>query len=241
MKAKFSQALLLAASTLLFCQSAIAGVVINGTRIIYPAQSREVTVQVENVGDSPSLVQAWIDSGNQDQTPDNSDAPFVLTPPISRVEPGRSQALRVIFSGKDLPSDRESVFWLNVLDVPPSPTGADASEQNYLQVAFRSRIKLFYRPQGLDGYANDAPKALQWTRVGDRVRVNNPTPFNVTVAEVHALAGVSEQVIEDQGKMVGPRDSFEFKVPAQFNQVRFVTINDYGGRVERTVALTAAP
>jgi P pilus assembly chaperone PapD len=167
-------------------------VVVNGTRVIYPAQAREVTVQVDNVGDSPALVQAWIDSGDANQTADNSDAPFVLTPPIARVEPGRSQALRVIFSGAQLPTDRESVFWLNVLDVPPSPDNADSGDQNYLQVAFRSRLKLFYRPQGLKGVANDAPAALRWTRTGDRLRVENPSPFHVTLAEVHAVTGSSE-------------------------------------------------
>ena len=136
MKAFFPRALLLAAFTLPFCQDALAGVVVNGTRVIYPAQAREVTVQVDNVGDSPALVQAWIDSGDANQTADTSDAPFVLTPPIARVEPGRSQALRVIFSGAQLPTDRESVFWLNVLDVPPSPDNADSGDQNYLQVAY---------------------------------------------------------------------------------------------------------
>lgn len=51
MKAFFPRALLLAAFTLPFCQNALAGVVVNGTRVIYPAQAREVTVQVDNVGD----------------------------------------------------------------------------------------------------------------------------------------------------------------------------------------------
>lgn len=237
MKALFPRALLLAASTLLLCPSALAGVVVNGTRIIYPAQSREVTVQVDNVGDAPALVQAWIDSGDADQTADTSDAPFVLTPPISRVEPGRSQALRVIFSGAALPTDRESVFWMNVLDVPPSPQNTDGGEQNYLQVAFRSRLKLFYRPQGLRGVANDAPATLRWTRDGDRLRVENPSPFHVTLAQVHALSGSSERAVEEQGKMVAPKQQLEFAAPGSIEQVRFITINDYGGRVEHTVRL----
>ena len=237
MKVLFPRALLLAASTLLFCQHALAGVVVNGTRIIYPAQAREVTVQVDNVGDAPALVQAWIDSGDADQTADTSDAPFVLTPPISRVEPGRSQALRVIFSGAALPTDQESVFWMNVLDVPPSPQNTDGGEQNYLQVAFRSRLKLFYRPQGLRGVANDAPTTLRWTRDGDRLRVENPSPFHVTLAEVHAVTGSSQRTVEAQGKMVGPRQSLEFSAQGVIEQVRFITINDYGGRVEYTVGL----
>lgn len=237
MKALLSRALLMAVLSLPLCQSAHAGVVINGTRVIYPAQSREVTVQVDNTGDSPSLVQAWIDSGDAEQTPETSDAPFILTPPISRVEAGRSQALRIIFTGKPLPSDRESVFWFNVLDVPPSPQATAGEEQNLLQVAFRSRLKLFYRPQGLAGTAKDAPALLRWSRTGDRLRVENPSPFHVTLAEVHALAGTRDDVIEEQGKMLAPGQQLEFTVPVATAQVRFTTINDFGGRVERTVTV----
>jgi len=217
---------------------AMAGVVVNGTRVVYPAQAREVTVQVDNVGDSPSLVQAWVDSGDQAQTAENSDAPFVLTPPISRVEPGRSQALRLVFTGGDLPADRESVFWLNVLDVPPSPQSG-AEEQNYLQVAFRSRIKLFYRPQGLAGSANDAPRALRW-RFGDGVLwVSNASAYNVTLAEVHAIDAGVERILERQGKMIGPQQDLQFKVDGSVEQVRFISINDYGGRAEHTASVDA--
>ncbi len=230
---------LLLVSSLLLCPAAQAGVVVNGTRVIYPAQAREVTVQVNNVGDTPSLVQAWIDAGDVDQTPEDSDAPFVLTPPISRVEPGSSQALRVIYSGRALPADRETVFWLNVLDVPPVPEEAGGAGQNYLQVAFRSRLKLFFRPQGLKGHANDAVQSLQWTLGGDRLRVHNPTPYHVTLAEAHARAAGQDTVIQAQGRMIAPDQQLEFIVPAATEEVRFRTINDYGGRIERSVRLDA--
>ena len=45
---------------------AIAGVVIDGTRVVYPASKREVTINVRNSSDKPSLVEAWLDAGNPD-------------------------------------------------------------------------------------------------------------------------------------------------------------------------------
>lgn len=216
----------------------VAGVVVNGTRVIYPAQAREVTVQLDNVGDAPSLVQAWVDAGDQTQTAENSDAPFMLTPPISRVESGRSQALRLVFTGADLPADRESVFWLNVLDVPPSPQ-AGGEGQNYLQVAFRSRIKLFYRPKGLLGAANDAPQALRWQYRDGQLRVSNATAYHVTLAEVYALDATAERVLERQGRMVGPQQNLQFDSSEKVERVRFISINDYGGRVEHTASVDA--
>ncbi|KGO99120.1 fimbrial biogenesis chaperone [Novilysobacter defluvii] len=229
---------LLAATLLLTCSlPAMAGVIINGTRVVYPAQSREVTVQLTNTGDSPALVQAWIDSGDPDQAPEDSAAPFVITPPISRIEPGRGQALRIIFAGEPLPPDRESVYWLNVLEVPPAPDAG--AEQNYLQVAFRSRVKLFYRPQGLPGTANEAPEALQWTGGAAVLQVTNPTPFHVTVVGLQARSadGTGLQTLEDKGRMLAPGESARWPVDGPVGQVAFTTVNDYGGRVEYTSAV----
>ncbi|MDG6745923.1 hypothetical protein QCF01_16165, partial [Staphylococcus aureus] len=76
-----------------------------------------------------------------------------------------------------------------------------------------------------------------WTRNGDRLRVENPSPFHVTLAEVHAVTGSSEKAVEDKGAMVAPKQSLEFAAPAGTDQVRFITINDYGGRVEHTIRL----
>lgn len=41
-----------------------AGIVIYGTRVIYPAEKKEVVVQLVNQGEQASLVQSWIDDGN---------------------------------------------------------------------------------------------------------------------------------------------------------------------------------
>jgi P pilus assembly chaperone PapD len=146
-------------SAMLFSSSVFSSVIINGTRIIYPGKQREVTVQLSNNGASPALIQSWIDEGDAKTTPENSKAPFIISPPISRVEPTTGQALRVSLTTASLPQDKESLFWLNVLEIPPAPTGANNSApENYLQVAFRSRVKLLYRPTGLPGKRMMHPK-----------------------------------------------------------------------------------
>lgn len=47
-----------------------AGLVINGTRVIYPGDEKEITVQVSNKGQRPVLVQSWLDTGDSEATPD---------------------------------------------------------------------------------------------------------------------------------------------------------------------------
>ncbi|HAV4758803.1 TPA: fimbria/pilus periplasmic chaperone, partial [Acinetobacter baumannii] len=72
-----------------------AEIVLHGTRVIYPSDAREVNLQLSNNGTAPSLVQAWIDDGNAKSTPDEANVPFIITPPISRVEPSKGQTLRI--------------------------------------------------------------------------------------------------------------------------------------------------
>ena len=149
-----------------------ASVVMTGTRVIYPATAKEKTLQLTNTDAHPNLVQVWLDKGNPKSTVESADAPFVVNPQIFRMEPHAGQMVRLIYTGEGLPQDRESVFWLNVLEVPSSsPDKADAAASNNsagkLQVAFRSQLKLFYRPAKLKGVAADAAQQLKWRIVSE--------------------------------------------------------------------------
>lgn len=139
-----------------------ASVVVAGTRVIFPSTEREVTIKVNNVGTTPALVQAWLDTGDAVASPDGIDVPFTLTPAMFRLDPSKGQTMRLIYSKAPLASDKETLFWLNVLEIPPRPkAGADAANQ--LQMAFRTRIKVMFRPQGLPGKPDEAPAQLQWS------------------------------------------------------------------------------
>lgn len=49
-----------------------AGIVIYGTRVIYPADKKEVLVQLMNQGNRSSLVQSWIDDGDSSLPPEKN-------------------------------------------------------------------------------------------------------------------------------------------------------------------------
>ena len=78
----------------------MANIVITGTRVIYPSDEKEVTVKLENKGKGPVLIQAWIDDGDINATPDSLRVPFVISPPLNRVDPEKGQTLRISFTGK---------------------------------------------------------------------------------------------------------------------------------------------
>lgn len=229
--------LLLAVCATLTLSQANAGIVITGTRVIFPANQQEVTVKLNNNGSKPSLMQAWVDTGNIESTPTTSDAPFVLSPAISRIDPAKGQSLRLMFTGASLPQDKETVFWLNVLDVPPKPQ-IDA-EQNTMQMAFRSRIKIFYRPDGLKGSPEDAIEQLKWQLLPDAnkqqflLQAVNNSSFHVSFVKLALVIG--DDYYESEDGMIPPGQTKQFPLPARFEfvpaaemKVAFQAINDYG-------------
>ncbi|HFI5640950.1 TPA: fimbria/pilus periplasmic chaperone [Raoultella planticola] len=206
-----------------------ASVVISGTRVIYPSNEKEVTIKLTNEGKSPVLVQSWIDKGDIDSKPDNINVPFLLTPPINRINSEKSQTLRLSYTGSNttLPTDRESIYWLNVLEVPQ--TKGDVSP-NRLQIAFRSRIKLFYRPAGLENDATEAAKSLKWSRDQSQINVRNDSAYYVSLASVTIYHQGKKDTID--GELVAPFSTKGFTVKSfninQGDKVSYEYINDWG-------------
>lgn len=132
-----------------FIIPAQAGIVIYGTRVIYPAGKNEVMVQLMNRGDRGALVQAWIDDSNTSITPENIRVPFLISPPVVRVRANTGQQLKIKALSNTLPRNQESLFYLNVLDIPPNASVNDG--KNVVKFAIQNRIKLFYRPEGVTG------------------------------------------------------------------------------------------
>lgn len=200
---------------------ASASVVISGTRVIYPSDAKEISVKLVNKGKRPVLIQSWLDDGDDKAKPEDIHVPFVLTPPINRVEPEKGQTLRISYLGGSLPADRESVYWLNVLEIPAK--NPLLKDKNLLQLAFRTRIKLFYRPADLKGNANEAANQLVWKRNGQQLQATNPTPYYISLANI-TISG--KKTVAD---MIAPFSKKEFNVTAKSgDKITAKYINDYG-------------
>ena len=222
-----------------------AGVVISGTRVVYPAQQHEVTVKLTNEDKAfPRLVQAWVDDGDEKIKVDKINVPFNLTPPVFRMEAGKSQAMRLIYIKEPLDKNKESLFWLNVLEVPPT---LGNEQDNQLRFAFRIRIKLFFRPENLSMKPEDAREKLVWSLVKEganqALEVSNPSPYYVSFQSVALKVG--EKLIQSPDfTMVAPggKQRYALKdVPTGVGaKVVFSIIDDYGAFVPVTASLTSA-
>lgn len=209
----------MALALLLASFSVQAGIVIGGTRVIYHGDKKETSASVRNPEKSGVwLVQSWVDCGLKD-----GKAPFIVTPPLFRINAGEENILRIVRTGGTLPEDRESVFWLNVKSIPA--TDDSQPHTNVLQVVVKSRLKLFYRPAGLEGLPETAYHHLAVTRSGNLLTVSNPTPYYVTLFTLK----VDGREIKD-ADMVPPKGSASFNLPsAAASTVTWQAISDYGG------------
>lgn len=213
-----------------------ASVVIAGTRVVFPAAAGETTVRLTNEGTLPALVEAWIDDGDPHSTPETAKVPFLVTPPLARMDPGKGQSLRIVFTGQALPADHESLYWLNVLEIPPKPKATPGEAQNTLQFAVRSRLKLFYRPANLPGDPLTAGKQVTFKAVaagtGFALEAHNPTPYYVTITALTVQAGSAKETSD--GGMVAPNASLKLALknahaaPAAGSAIDYTVINDFG-------------
>ncbi|TLU70013.1 molecular chaperone [Enterobacter sp. MF024] len=197
--------------------SAHAGVVMGGTRVVYPQGQREVAFSITNMEkETPYLIQSWIENFS---STDKSAPPFVVTPTLFRLDAEQKNTLRISYLGTPLPSDRESVFWLNVKNIAPTRK----ANSNKLQINVKSKFKLFFRPSGLKGDAALAYKQLKFTCSGNRLTVKNPSPWFVSFYRVK----VGNTELNDPG-MVDPFAERSWNTSCA-GAISWQAINDFGG------------
>ncbi|MGL5384654.1 MAG: fimbrial biogenesis chaperone [Serratia sp. (in: enterobacteria)] len=196
-----------------------AGVVIGGTRLIYDGSQKEASLGLNNPDKVPYLVQSWVDSSLKGT---NAKAPFIITPPLFRLDAEQSNILRVVRAGGELPSDKESLYWLHVKAIPAGSKDAG----NTLQIAIKTSIKLIYRPPGLAGSLDQAAKGLSWQRSGNALQVTNSSPYYITFFKVK----INDSLVKS-ATMVAPQSSERFELPAgsSGSALSWQIINDYGG------------
>lgn len=193
------------------------GVALGATRMVYKASDRQASLPVINSDTQHVfLLQSWIEDISGKRSGD-----FAITPPLFVIKPGSENTLRLIHVGAPLPADRESAYWISVKAIPARDQDKPA-DQSTLQLSFTSRIKLFYRPDGLQPSADDAQSLLTLAREQGHVVVHNPTPYYLTMVNIRLDGRDTASV------MVPPKGSAALPNSGASHSVAFQTINDYG-------------
>lgn len=202
---------------------------INATRLIYPADSDSISVQLRNTMKTlPYLVQSRVSSSMDGATP----APFQVRAPLFRLDPDSTNLVRIIAQNPDLPADRESIFYFISTAIPASTAPKDNSQQSRVsgnvQFGVGNVIKLFYRPANLPGTPHDAQQGLQISRVAYGIKISNPSPYFVSFASIH-LDDHPLKLDSPEASMLQPFGSQTYSVSSAKSQVRWQVINDGGG------------
>ncbi|EPS0030366.1 fimbria/pilus periplasmic chaperone [Escherichia albertii] len=203
-----------------------AGIVIYGTRIIYPAENKEVMVQLMNQGNRSSLLQAWIDDGDTSLPPEKIQVPFMLTPPVAKVGANSGQQIKIRIMPNRLPTNKESIFYLNILDIPPN--SPEDEGKNALKFAMQNRIKLFYRPVGVASVNKETFKKLRVNNSSNGLVIKNGSANWVTISDVKA----NSVKVNYETIMIAPQESQRVDVKNHnANSWQLTIIDDHGNYI----------
>lgn len=200
------------------------------TRVIALESDKETSVKLLNDDTTQDyLVQSWV----EDQQGNDKNLPLLLTPPLFKIGAGREGKLRMVILPGKLPQDRESVYWLWIQEVPP----VSKAQGNQLQVAVRTRMKIFLRPLKLEGNSAQTVSKLQWqiSHEGGKTWLiaKNPTPYYASFSELSVTTFGKAFSLPDKNTMVPAKGEMRYALPAGVNSrscvLNYSVINDFGG------------
>lgn len=187
----FGSGLLFLLSTFPYAEAAkneLQGTFFVSTRLIYPEDARQgKSIVLNNNSDKDFLLQAYVSQPDTvTSLPTLPGKEFLVTPPLVHLPAHQTQTLRLLRTGGDFPTDRESVFFLTARLIPneggereKNASGSPAVVKYLTALS----VKGFWRPQGLDkpNAVEEAAGKLTAKIMGDVLSLKNPTPYYVTL------------------------------------------------------------
>lgn len=202
--------------------SAYAGTQIGATRVIYAEGKKEASISINNKDASPYLIKSWVENSNIQGTH------FMVTPPLFRMDGNQKNVIRIFKANSQLPSDKESLFFLNVTSIPAMNSDDD---RNTLQIAVRTKMKLIYRPKALaKNIPEDFSDKITWTVNGNTLTGKNSSPYYMNLAQI-SLNGKVIPMAENN--YLPPMSTSTYELPSNISKngtVEWSVINDHGGK-----------
>lgn len=210
------------ASLFLFAASSHAAFVLNSTRYVFDEKRENISVQVDNQSAQEYGGQIWIE--NQDQNDKN--VYFVSSPTFFKVADQHKQILRILKINDALPKDKESLFWINVQEIPKAPKeGANA-----LSIALHTQVKMFYRPDALKEKRENAEQQIKMISSEGNTVLWNDTPYYFAIISVKQN-GTPVKVsndIKEKLSVFAPGEKVSLGKSITGSNLSIVAFDDYG-------------
>ncbi|EGT4373728.1 molecular chaperone [Cronobacter malonaticus] len=194
------------------------GLGLDVSRVIFNENESSVSFTAKNTSDNiVVLLKAWV----EDYYGNNKEVPFFITPPLDRLDPNNNIQYRInkLSDTASLPKDRESVFAINVMAIPPK------KDKVSVQIALNTKIKLFYRPEAINKISaiQSIQEKITFANSKEGVLVSNPTPYFATIKNVK-FDGLGTK---ESAYMIKPFSNLN--IPSKsVKTVSFSLINDFG-------------
>jgi len=208
-----------AAWLLIFSGSSLAALSVDQTRYIFESNRESVSIVVENAAKQTYGGQMWVE--NREGT--DTRPAFIVTPSFFKVSGESKQVLRVVNVLKTMPEDKESVFWVNLQEIPP------VNKEGGLSIALRTKVKLFYRPADLMRGREVAEEDLSLVKTRDKTELVNTTPYVFTILKLldpQDRAVILDKQTQNKLRVFAPGDSVILSAGSTVKSV--MSINDNG-------------
>ncbi|HEF4757826.1 TPA: fimbria/pilus periplasmic chaperone [Pseudomonas putida] len=172
--------LMLGALVFLLCGRVLAdGMVPDTSVVIVNEADGEVAVSVTNTDPSLALLHVTLED-----IPEDKEPLLFVTPPLARVETGKSQLVRFILQ-TSTPLTTQRLKRVIFEGMPQDRASAQAGHAR-VGVTVRQNLPVIVHPKGLA--PNRTPwTGLAWSLKNDQLTVHNPTPYVVRLAQELAL------------------------------------------------------
>lgn len=172
---------------------------------------------VNNDSHAPVLLQSWIDEGDSGEVSKEKNYPFVVTPAVAKLSPGKILNLRVLPTERvrDLPSDRESVFWINLYEIPSVRKSQQEKKVNRMEVGLISQLKIIYRPfkDSMNIKSIGDEILIHMSDDGHSLVLENPSPYYVTPVSIKVKSSIGDQSLKlGMTRMIAPFSNKKFSL-----------------------------
>ena len=213
----------------------IYGLRLGSTRVIYNEGMLASSFWIRNEKKYPIIVQSQIFSDDK-----KSKAPFIITPPVLRLESEIQTRLRIVPVSNVLKQDTESLFWICVKGIPPENISSYDAENNNksahinINVITNSCIKLLTRPKSVNISVEEANKKLRWDIKDGNLLVENPSPLYINIARI--TVNGKEVTIPD-GYIEPYKSVSNITKASKGDKVNSVVLDDIGSEINNEVTL----
>lgn len=217
------------------------GVILGASRVISPGNnSRGVTLTVSNQARHPFLVKSMVlDESRQ------YGVPFIVTPPLFRLDGGQRNTLTITRTGGSLPADREALNWLCVSFIPPEADSVwdenkkgsvgKSKVSTIVQTVPSGCIKLLVRPASVQETPVDVADKVSWSVSGKTITAANPTSFYMNISQ----ASFNGKNLKMDKSYIPPFSDEKYPLPGNEikGTVTWSVIGDYSEIREKTFSV----